>query len=704
MKLQHFKIFITLLFINPALVLAQDDFFTDFNTTQAEGKAPTLFTTSFSDKVALGIENARFIDKESKEEYAKYTNYALNNLLKTGLVLYGDPMTKYVEKVAANLLKNEARLRRDLQFYVITTNITNALCTDPGVIFITTGLLSQIENEAQLAYVLSHEIVHYQKKHLQKSYSQSKAGEIDPTSSYEDLVTLSKDHEFEADKDALKLYHAAGYAAEEVNTVFDVLMYSYLPFDEIIIDSSFFGNPKIYIPLSLFPENPNPILAFEDYDDSKSTHPNIRKRRAAIEKEIKNYKDWKNNINFINDEEFKTIQNIARFESVRENLLKSEFIKALYEIYILEKQFPGNKYLQMSKALAWASLNQISVSRKLNRITQDYENKEGSISLLYGFFKNISQDDLTLLSLRQIEDIYKQYPNSKRLEEIRTETISTLARSRNFRIDELENISFYDALEQINQQSDSSSTKTENEEKTTETKYDRIRRMREQQSVGSSKSELTQENYAKFLLYDLVKNGEFHEVYNDEKQKHSKRKVVRYNNESSLESIENVRQSDIILLAPVLTAEYKEKFDLEATLQFTDYLGEGINKHAPKGRLKNTGIAISEDFSTEKYNESALINSFLIQSINNHHKDLKTLWVDYEQMKELLNTYNDPYLMIIYGNYYYNKSTDKAVTGSARYIHISTGEIFSSRAYDSRHKLGKLSVEGLAHLVFSYFD
>src|SRR5690554_7853402 len=94
------------------------------------------------------------------------TTYSLNNILKTGYVLYGDPMTLYIQKIAANLLKNEPSLKDELQFYVIKNNITNALCTDPGVIFITTGLIAQVENEAQLAYIIAHEIVHYQEKHI----------------------------------------------------------------------------------------------------------------------------------------------------------------------------------------------------------------------------------------------------------------------------------------------------------------------------------------------------------------------------------------------------------------------------------------------------------------------------------------------------------------------------------------------------------
>jgi hypothetical protein len=706
MVYQKLKTLCAIALLLPIVLNAQETSLTQFKTTLSIGTPPAIFTTSFDDKVAERIKSSTKVDEENREDYAKYSNYALNNLLKSGFVLYGDPMTKYVEKVAANLLKNEPGLRRRLQFYVLKTNTTNALCTEPGIIFITTGLISQIENEAQLAYIIAHEIVHYQEKHLQKSFTKSKESELNPTTSYDDLVLLSKDHEFEADKDALKLYHAAGYSDKEVNTVFDVLMYSYLTFDEVDVDSTFFGNPEIYIPRSYFPDRPNPILAFEDYDDSKSSHPNIRKRKDAIADEIKKYSDWKNNTSFLNEEEFKTIQNIARFESVRENLLVSNYIKALYEIYILEKEFPNNEYLQTSKAVAWATINQLSLNGKKRGLTEDMAEKEGAISILFGLFSNLNQIELALLSLRQIEDVYKQFPSSKRVEEIRNEAIGNLAGLRNLKIDDLESVS-YRAAQRYNNKIDSvsSTPKIDSTLFKDETKYDRIRRIREQQSSErGTTTELTDDNFSLFFLYDLAKSGEFHEIYNAEKEKYTRSKVIRYSYNEVNEEDNNLSKSDLILITPRLVAETKGEFDLDATLLFYEYLNGGIEKHAPKDRLKSKDISLTAEFTTEKYNEAALINSFLIQTANLKNNNVKNLWVDYDEMNSLMSQYNDPYLLLISGKYYFDKFSSKAVTGDAKYIHIATGEIYSSRAYDSRYKLNKLSVEGLTHLVFSKFN
>ena len=126
MTYKKFKILYTLVLFTPYILFSQDTNLNKFKTTISVGKPPLIFTTPFEDKVTESVKGAKKVNKENREDFAKHSNYALNNLLKSGIVLFGDPMTKYVEKVAANLLKNEPGLRRKLSFYVLKTNTTKA--------------------------------------------------------------------------------------------------------------------------------------------------------------------------------------------------------------------------------------------------------------------------------------------------------------------------------------------------------------------------------------------------------------------------------------------------------------------------------------------------------------------------------------------------------------------------------------------------
>ncbi|PWH85143.1 M48 family metallopeptidase [Brumimicrobium oceani] len=687
-------------------VYSQENTFSNFKTTQSAGGAPSIFTTTFEDKVAEKVKTTTNISDKDKKQYANYTNYALNSLLQSGLVLYGDPMTIFVDKIASNLLKNDEKLANELQFYVIKSNITNALCTDPGVIFITTGLLSQIENEAQLAYVIAHEIVHYQEKHLEESFNKSKESELEFSTSYEDLVLLSKDHEFEADAKALKLYHAAGYSEKEINTVFDVLMYSYLTFDEVPIDSSFFGNPDIYIPQSYFPEKANPILASEDYDDSKSTHPNIRKRRDAIEKEIRKYDNWKSNSQFFGTEEFSKIQNIARFESVRGSLLRSDYVKALYEIYILEKAFPNNQFLESNKALAWLLMSQTTISGKKRSFINKVDEKEGAISVLYGFISKLSKEEIALLAVRQIQDIHKKNPSSTRIKEFRNEAISTLAHLRRFEINELEKISYFDAV-QLREEYLLDTAKTENNDLTEESKYDKIKRIRAEQSSTESTQELVDENFSSFLLYDLVAEREFNEIFEKEVEKIKNDKIhpilSRKERRQQRKAKHQKLDGDVILVAPQLIAEVKGEFSLKNTMLFYELMSDELTKYSPTNRTHNKNIAFTKDFTTQKYNDACLFTSYLIQKLNLNNGDFKDQFIDHEETQELLSEFNNPYLVIISGEANKSSIFRSNLSGKALYINISTGEVLRSDYYSVALKVRRASVGGLAFEIFSKF-
>lgn len=278
--------------------LSQNEFFEDYQTVLSEGAIPEIFMNALPEESMVDREYYSEVGEEKLMEYLQYNHYGLKFIMGSGNVLYGDPISEYVNKIANKLLVNQPKVLKNLQFFVLNTNYTNALCMEPGVIFITTGLLAQLENEAQLAYILAHEISHYKDKHFQKAYIES-SKEINRTKiSYEELTHMSKEHEFEADANGVQIYRDAGYSFEEIVNVFTVLMYSYLPFDEVEIDSSFFGNKEVYIPSSFFPEKANPIISFEEYDDSKNTHPNIKRRTESIISEIDKQKTGKIKCNF----------------------------------------------------------------------------------------------------------------------------------------------------------------------------------------------------------------------------------------------------------------------------------------------------------------------------------------------------------------------------------------------------------------------
>jgi beta-barrel assembly-enhancing protease len=135
--------------------------------------------------------------------------------------------------------------RPDIEYYfaVVNSDQPNALATPGGYIFLSVGLLRLIENEAQLAGVLGHEIAHIAKRHALHTLERSKkvagfgslsisllgqdpnlfgkivaqAGEIIFTHG------LDKNLEYEADQYGLELAHRLGYQPKGLADVLKIL-------------------------------------------------------------------------------------------------------------------------------------------------------------------------------------------------------------------------------------------------------------------------------------------------------------------------------------------------------------------------------------------------------------------------------------------------------------------------------------------------
>lgn len=78
--------------------------------------------------------------------------------------LYDNPLAQdYVNRVGQSLVPQGSN---KLYAFKITLNpIPDARSLSTGTVYLSTGLLSSVDNEAQLAYVLGHEIAHVEKEH-----------------------------------------------------------------------------------------------------------------------------------------------------------------------------------------------------------------------------------------------------------------------------------------------------------------------------------------------------------------------------------------------------------------------------------------------------------------------------------------------------------------------------------------------------------
>jgi hypothetical protein len=80
----------------------------------------------------------------------------------------------YLNQLGKGLAASSPRPTIDWKFVVIDNDAVNAFSAPGGYVMLTSGLLKSVENEAQLAGVVAHEIAHVAHRHSLESYKSTK--------------------------------------------------------------------------------------------------------------------------------------------------------------------------------------------------------------------------------------------------------------------------------------------------------------------------------------------------------------------------------------------------------------------------------------------------------------------------------------------------------------------------------------------------
>ncbi|MFU8812261.1 MAG: M48 family metalloprotease [Balneolaceae bacterium] len=166
-----------------------------------------------------------------------------------------DAVSAYVESVSEDILSHSHMRRPDTDeqfrnteffFRVLDSPVVNAFALPGGYVYVTRGLMAHLNNEAQFAVVIGHEIGHVAARHASQRALQQQLGQIaviggavlgqevlglpgesiaQLSSQAAQLIFLSYGRNAERESDALGVEYSAmaGYAAEEGSEFFTSL-------------------------------------------------------------------------------------------------------------------------------------------------------------------------------------------------------------------------------------------------------------------------------------------------------------------------------------------------------------------------------------------------------------------------------------------------------------------------------------------------
>ena len=93
--------------------------------------------------------------------------------------LYEDPeLQRYVEQIGMQLARASHRPELPWHFAVVDVPAVNAFALPGGYIYMTRGIMAYLDNEAQLAGVLGHEIGHVTARHAAQQYTKATGGQL----------------------------------------------------------------------------------------------------------------------------------------------------------------------------------------------------------------------------------------------------------------------------------------------------------------------------------------------------------------------------------------------------------------------------------------------------------------------------------------------------------------------------------------------
>lgn len=406
--------------------------FNSFKGIRSEGEVPSVFLDTRLDlfekqQQTLLSDLSRFGEDKKLEQYAE--EFSLEsaeynkNFLGKGNFLYGDPLTAFTQKVLDRVLEHHEIGNDEIQLIIYNSPIVNALTSDLGLVFVTTGLLSKVGSVEELAFILSHELIHYEYSDGFKKYvsKQSVDQQLKRYKTYSDGMDMLQDYldrsrEIELRCDSIgnvRVCAANSRIQSTPDTLFNAISRVDLPYKEVKFDTQFFSSFGMDVPEVLFKTKVKKFDKNKPSSDVRKTHPDLVLRREKLAQiqctgsaDLEN-EDWTSL-----DEELREIQTLAQFECVRLQNQGRDYSRAIFNAYALQESYPNSTYLKEEIAKGLYSIAQFKVRNKFNYISNRMNSSVGEMERANDLWKSLSKEQVATIALKYLLTAKNQLPDN----------------------------------------------------------------------------------------------------------------------------------------------------------------------------------------------------------------------------------------------------------------------------------------------------
>lgn len=390
----------------------------------SEGSIPRSFGIPLLEKTQTRLQSIPKRKPEKwNEEFIKSTSYSEDYFNRSGKLIFKTSLNEYLDEVVGLIIQSQNFTLSQPEVFIVESPAFNAWTNYKGNIYVSIGLLSKIRSEAELSFVLCHELSHHLKLHVKNDFLEERKSE-ENKEEYKDLnyskklrllSTYSKKQEIEADSLGFQMYINLNYDRQSILDLFE-FMHSSQVNDNLDHLSEYLLQTTNY---NISESDPN--LRFEDsLDTTYSSHPSPLLRKSILKNLILEEMPSKgdSSVRFlISEARFNAAKERATNELSRIYLENRHYEMAISNSFYLIDHYSVNENLEL---LIGHALTQISIC-KSNRDFGLLNGLDGyfkSSLIIHSFFKEIDNQKAGIMAINYIISMMDKYPNSDEWESL----------------------------------------------------------------------------------------------------------------------------------------------------------------------------------------------------------------------------------------------------------------------------------------------
>ena len=322
-------------------VMLSAQFEMNYTPIEISGEIPPRFYHSLKGKTKIDIVlEGEEVRSRKGDDFSTKTSFTLREIFLSGSIYYNDPCTAYVREVTKKL-EEQLPEKRNVDVFVSRFVSPNAAIWQDGTLIINIGLLARLENEAQLAFVIAHEMAHYENSHPYLQYARKQEAANIQKRAIDNLkanVAYTQANEIEADAFAFELLNDAGYDNRVGRRAIELMM----------SDAGEGGIEAVGALLDIRGTDwcadieARTYMGGERHEAHHFARAMLNQRRSKITQggELNEGRF------LVSEQDFERINTMAKFEVIENHYREADYVSALYEAIILDGTYPDNQYLQ----------------------------------------------------------------------------------------------------------------------------------------------------------------------------------------------------------------------------------------------------------------------------------------------------------------------------------------------------------------------